>query len=115
MDMNGLEPQRDLRMRLPKTFQRVRPREISFANDKEMQRIAPLVDEFLKNILFDEEPLFISDEATIWDVSLGPDAEEILKRCKNFYGVLLPAVDLNKSLWVLIEQLNQSRIEMSSK
>jgi hypothetical protein len=37
-----------------------------------MQRIAPQAEEFVTKILFDEKPLFISDEASVWDVSLGP-------------------------------------------
>ena len=79
-----------------------------------MQRIAPLADEFFKNILFDEETLFVSNDATIWDVSLGPDAEELKDRCSRFYGVEISTEDLKKSLWVLIEQLDRSRNEKRS-
>lgn len=83
--------------------------QIPFAADKEMQRIAPLADEFFKNILFDEEPLFISDEATIWDVSSGPDASELSERCAKYYGVPLLQGDFKRSLWSLIEHLNRLR------
>ena len=34
-----------------------------------MQKIPELTQEFFEHVLYDEEPLFISDEATIWDVS----------------------------------------------
>ncbi len=33
-----------------------------------MLRIAPLAQEFFANVLYNEEPLFVSDEATIWGV-----------------------------------------------
>jgi hypothetical protein len=88
--------------------------QIPFAEDKEMQRIAPLADEFLKNVLFDEEPLFISDEATIWDVSSGLDANELSERCLKFYGVPLLPSDFKRSLWGLIEYLHRTRKIKSS-
>jgi len=41
---------------------------LQFASDKNMLRIAPLAQEFFANVLYNEEPLFVSDEATIWGV-----------------------------------------------
>lgn len=38
---------------------------IPFSSDSEMQKISELMQEFLKHVLYDEELLFISDEATI--------------------------------------------------
>ena len=51
-----------------------------FSSDAEMQKISQLTREFFEHILFDEEPLFVGDEATIWDVSLTAP-EEIIRRC----------------------------------
>ena len=84
-------------------------KELEFAGSTNMDRIAPLADEFFSNVLFDEEPLFVSDEATIWDVSMSPTADELVKRCSSFYGTHVTAEDLRQPLWQLIEQLHQSR------
>jgi hypothetical protein len=34
-----------------------------FSPNGEMQKVAPLVQELFENVLYDEEPLFVSDEA----------------------------------------------------
>src|SRR5215203_6039978 len=57
---------------------------IPFSSDPEMQKIPELTLEFLDHVLYDEEPLFISDEATIWDVSMGT-AEELISRVFRCY------------------------------
>jgi hypothetical protein len=71
-----------------------------------MQKIPELTQEFLKHVLYDEEPLFISDEATIWDVSMN-SAEELIERISRYYGKPTSEVDLNQPLWKLIRQLNE--------
>ncbi len=82
---------------------------IPFASDENMLRIAPLAEEFFANVLYNKEPLFVSDEATIWDVSMGPDVNELRERCLKFYGVTLHPHDFKRSLWSLIEHLDRSR------
>jgi hypothetical protein len=80
-----------------------------------MERIAPLADEFFTNVLYDEEPIFVSDEATIWDISCGPSEQELLQRCSTFYKAPVTAQDLAMPLWMLIEKLNHSRDSEISK
>ena len=63
--------------------------------------------EFFNQILFDEEPIFVSDEATIWDVSTST-AEDLLKRCAQCYGKTLTLEDLNQPLWKLLRELNRA-------
>ena len=82
---------------------------MEFSSDAEMQRIPDLVREFFEHILFDEEPLYRSDEATIWDVSMA-SAEELMKRCSEYYGVAVSANDLKLPLWKLIRELHQRRM-----
>ncbi len=82
---------------------------IPFAPDENMRRVAPLAEEFFTNVLFDEEPLFVSDEATIWDVYSGSDVNELQERFLNYYGVELRPHDFKRSLWSLIEDLDSSR------
>ena len=50
---------------------------IPFSSDIETQKIPELTQEFFEHVLYDEEPLFISDEATIWAVSVNT-AEELI-------------------------------------
>jgi len=37
-----------------------------FSANKEMSRIKGLADELFERVLYDEEPLFVSDETTLW-------------------------------------------------
>jgi hypothetical protein len=43
---------------------------MEFSSDIEMQKASREAQEFFALILPEEQPLFVSDEATIWDVSL---------------------------------------------
>ena len=55
-------------------------RPLAFAPDNEMERQASLANEFYAEIFTpDEEPGFVSDEATLRDVSLVPDADLLRK------------------------------------
>jgi len=82
---------------------------MEFSSDTEIRKIAELLDELFVHVLYDEEPLFVSDEATIWDVSMA-DPEELLKRMSAYYGNPVSIEDLKQPLWKLLRQLhNQHR------
>ena len=83
---------------------------IPFSSDSEMQKIPNLTQEFFDHVLYDEEPLFISDEATIWDVSSAPTAEELIDRISQYYKKPVTTADLNQPLWKLIRQLNEGDV-----
>ena len=80
---------------------------MEFSADVEMKKIAGLAEEFSKNIL-DDEPFFVSDEATVWSVS-GSEPEELIARISNYYGKTVSMADLQQPLWKLIRQLNEGR------
>jgi len=61
-----------------------------------------------EKILYDERPVFVSDEATIFDVSTSP-IEELSERCAKHYGRVLSPESLKQPLWKLLRQLNQDR------
>jgi hypothetical protein len=82
---------------------------VEFSSDVEMQKIQDLAQEFYEHILYNEPPLFVSDEATIWSIS-AEEAEELLKRCADFYGKTLTVADLKQPLWKLIRQVNEGRV-----
>jgi hypothetical protein len=79
---------------------------IPFSSNSEMQKMPELTQEFLEHVLYDEEPLFISDEATIWDVSMST-SEELTRRISDYYGKTISESDLKQPLWKLIRQLNE--------
>ena len=81
---------------------------MEFSSDKEIRKIPGLLDEFLRHVAQDYEPLFIGDEATVWDLSMD-SAEEILKRCSEYYGTPVSMEDLKQPLWKLIPQLDERR------
>jgi hypothetical protein len=79
-----------------------------FSPTVEIDKIGPLAEEFYRSILFDEEPLFVSDEATLFDVWSG-DIAEILDRCSAHYGVPLTLTDARQPLWKLIPMLSKKQ------
>jgi len=87
-------------------YQRNRP--LNFASDKEMQLLGPELDEFVQNITPEEEPAFVSDEATVWDISLSTQ-DELIGRCFNHYGVQLRTEDLKLPLAQLLHELKRRR------
>lgn len=81
---------------------------MDFSRDAEMRKISREAKEFFESILYDEEPLFVSDEATIWDLSTST-ADELLKRCSDYYGMPLASEDFKPPLWKLIRKMNEGR------
>jgi hypothetical protein len=66
---------------------------IPFSSDLEMQKLSELAQQFFAHVLYDEEPLFISDEATIWDVSMTTPAE-LISRIARYYKKSVTEADL---------------------
>ncbi|HEY6390478.1 MAG TPA: hypothetical protein VIX89_04320 [Bryobacteraceae bacterium] len=81
---------------------------MDFSSDEEMRKIPELAEEFFACVLYDEAPLFVGDEATIWDVSMATP-EELLKRCSEYYGTSVSLDDLKQPLWRLLPQLSARR------
>jgi len=81
---------------------------MEFSSDIEMQKASREAQEFFALILPEEQPLFVSDEATIWDVSTST-SDEILARCSKYYCKNLSVEDLKQPLWKLLKQLNEGR------
>lgn len=81
---------------------------MELTSDKEIRKIPRLLDEFLRHVAPDYEPLFIGDEATVWDLSMD-SAEEVRRRCSEHYGIVVSMEELDQPLWELISQLNQRR------
>ena len=82
---------------------------LEFASDIKMKALSKESKEvFYKEVLLDETPLFVSDEATVLDVS-GDTAEELSERCLQYYGKALSAEDLRLPLWQLILKLNETK------
>jgi hypothetical protein len=85
--------------------------EIDLASDKNVRKVRTLVDEFLKYVLFDVEPLFVSDETKVWDFT-GDDGTETVARCSSYYGVSVSREDLDLPLWRLVTELNSRRLQV---
>jgi hypothetical protein len=82
---------------------------MEFAPDERVQSIPELTQEFFEHVLYDEEPMFVSDEATIWDVSMAaPD--ELLRRCSEYYGTSVTLEDFKQPLWRLLIRLSAARM-----
>lgn len=82
--------------------------EMEFSSDLEIQKIPELIKELFEHVLYDEDSLFVSDEATIWDVSMAAP-EDLLSRVSQYYGKPLSMDDLKQPLWKLLRQLNEGR------
>jgi len=79
---------------------------IDFSSNAEMQKVSGEAREFFEKVLQDEEPIFVSGEATILDVSMAT-ATDLLERCSKSYGKRLSVEDLKQPLWKLIRLLNE--------
>jgi len=79
-----------------------------FAATTEMQKLKQLADDFYRRILFDEEPLFVSDEATLFGVWMG-DIDEVLRRISECYGVELTSEEARLPLFKLITLLYKQK------
>jgi hypothetical protein len=86
---------------------------MKFSADLETSKLGRLLEEFTKNIL-DDEPIFVSDEANILDVS-GAEPQELTTRISNYYGKTVSMVELRQPLWKLIRQLNAGRSASSPR
>src|SRR5713101_1451234 len=83
---------------------------MELGSDVQMQRYSREAKEFFEKVLYDEQPVFVSDEATILDVSTS-SIEELSERCAKQYGKTLLPEDLKQPLWKLLRQLNQGRTD----
>jgi hypothetical protein len=81
---------------------------MELSSNLEMQKIPELTKDFFEHILYDEHPLFVSDEATILDVSMSAPAV-LLTRCSQYYEKPVSMDDLKQPLWKLLRQLNEGR------
>lgn len=79
---------------------------MEFAPDSQMRKVSAEAREFFERILRDEKPLFVSDEATVLDISTSAP-EELIARCAAAYGKELVPADLTQPLWKLLKQLNK--------
>ena len=80
----------------------------NFSPNTEMQKVSQLAQELFENVLYDEEPLFVSDEATLWGVSMS-DVEEILQRLREYYQVSITLEDTKQPLWKFLRILDDRR------
>jgi hypothetical protein len=82
---------------------------IQLADDEHMRDLEPLAEEFYESILRpDEEPGFVSDEASLLDISLAPE-ELLIEKIKSHYGKTVTKFDLRRSFWSLLIDLSAAR------
>ena len=82
--------------------------ELTFNSSKETDALGKVIKEFYTNILFDEEPLFVSDEATLWALWM-VDEKEILERCSKYYAVPVSKEETQQPFWKFVKLLNTKR------
>jgi hypothetical protein len=81
---------------------------LEFTSDEKVRKIRALTDALFQHVLYDEEPIFVGDEASILDVSVAP-TEELVKRCSDYYRTSVSVEDLRKPLWQLLPELESRR------
>ena len=86
---------------------RNRPEQFRFADSSE---IGKRKDAFERLVICvfepDLRPLFVSDEATIFDIS-GDSTQEILERIRIAYGIVLTHEQLRQPMWMLLDLLER--------
>jgi hypothetical protein len=82
---------------------------VEFAPTHEIKKIPDLIKDLFEYVLYEQGPnIWISDEATIFDVAIAtPD--EVLLRVIEHYRKPVTAADLEQPLWKLLLLLNEGR------
>jgi hypothetical protein len=67
---------------------------IEFASTEGIEKNNELIDEFIENILgfTVDEPVFISDESSLWDFTSGSTIDGYFKKIKEYYGLDLSKI-----------------------
>ena len=87
---------------------------IDLANDGHMRGLELLAEEFYESVLRpDEEPAFVSDDATLLDISLAPE-ELLIQKIQSHYGKTVTKFDLRRSFWSLLVDLNADRTRVNN-
>jgi hypothetical protein len=77
-------------------------KKFEFEDNIEIAKRDQELSRFLINIIDKEEqPIFISDQATVFDIS-SDDENVLLERIKKFYKKEITSSDLSMPLWKLI-------------
>jgi hypothetical protein len=80
-----------------------------FAGATEINKRRQQAAEFFRAILDPEEqPHFVSDEATLHDLSSNEE-DELINRCIEHYGVVLEPKDFALPVWKLLDHLEKRR------
>ena len=75
----------------------------SFCISEQAEQRKEVLDIFLNNVIDKEEwPFFVSDEATVYDISTLTN-KELLLRIETAYGKKLKFEDLKLPLWKLLD------------
>ena len=61
--------------------------------------------DLFEHVLYDEKPLVVWDEATMWDVSMSAPAD-LLARLSRHYHKPVSIDDLRLPLWKLLRRVN---------
>jgi hypothetical protein len=78
-----------------------------YGSETEIKKRASLVQKFLLEIISPEEqPIFVSDDATVFDIS-SDDESVLLSKIINTYNVTLSNKDLHLKVWQLIDLINK--------
>jgi hypothetical protein len=81
---------------------------MEFTSDDKIRASRGLTAELFTHVLYDEQQIFVSDEATILDVSLA-SPEELQKRCSAHYKTAVSLNELRRPLWQLLLELDRRR------
>ena len=84
--------------------------EMDISPDDKTKAIPALTLEFFANILPEEEPIYVSDEATILDVSMATP-EDLIARCSSYYKTAVSHNDLRRPLWQVLLEMDARRRE----
>jgi hypothetical protein len=85
----------------------MKPDEIHFADSAEILKRKAALDRFTRTLFeADLQPWFVSDEATIFDIS-GDTIEEIMDKIRKCYGIELTRQHLSMPVWKLLDLLER--------
>lgn len=86
-------------------------KKFSIADSKQIEKRKVLAEEFYNAILDPNEiPFIVTDEANLYDIYAGDDAE-LIQKVKEKYGVNIDAGHFKIPFWMFLDYLEKNRIK----
>jgi len=84
-------------------------KDFTLADSTETGKRANLLEEFVNSIFEEEDrPYFVSDKASLYDISCG-DEDEIIERIREVFGISITEEYFHWPIWELLDFISSKK------